>query len=161
MAVSVTAVAVHAYDGNSDPVISLSYLKQYIQTMVDPQIQTMQQKIAALEAELDALRNTETPSDTENAMMEQYTVLHVMQGTVVNASAACDIMLRAGQAVAVVPETAQGNLSDYTDGREIADGQAIPADHMILIARGDGRGILVTSPEAYIMIRGEYTIDEP
>ena len=48
MAVSVTAVAVHAYDGNSDPVISLSYLKQYIQTMVDPQIQTMQQKIAAL-----------------------------------------------------------------------------------------------------------------
>ena len=162
MAVSVTAVAVHAYDGNSDPVISLSYLKQYIQTMVDPQIQTMQQKIAALEGELEALRNTETPSDTEQIpVMEQYTVLHVMQGTVVNASSACDIMLRAGQAVAVVPATAQGNLSDYTDGREIADGQAIPADHMILIARGDGRGLLVTSPEAYIMIRGEYTIDEP
>lgn len=157
----VTAVAVHAYDGTSDPVISLSYLKQYIQTMVNPQINTLQEKIDALEAELEMLR-TEAPSDNPSEdTLEQYTVLHVMQGTVVNASAACDIMLRAGDAVAVVPESAQGNLSDYTIGTEIADGEEIPLNHMILIARGDGRGVRVVSGEAYIMIRGAYTIDEP
>ena len=156
----VTAVAVHAYDGTSDPVISLSYLKQYIQTMVNPQINTMQEEIDALEAELEALRSNAS-YDPSNASLEQYTVLHVMQGAVVNASAACDIMLRAGEAEAVVPESAQGNLSDYTVGAEIADGQAIPLNHMILIARGDGRGIRVVSSEAYIMIRGEYTVDEP
>jgi hypothetical protein len=49
----VTAVAVHAYDGTNDPVISLSYLKQYIQTMVNPQINTLQAKIDAMEAELE------------------------------------------------------------------------------------------------------------
>jgi hypothetical protein len=70
-------------------------------------------------------------------------------------------MLRAGEAEAVVPESAQGNLSDYTVGAEIGDGEAIPLNHMILIARGDGRGIRVLSGEAYIMIRGEYTVDEP
>lgn len=161
VAAGVSAVAVDAYDGTSDPVISLSYLKQYIQTMVDPQLQSMQQQIAAMEAELEVLRNADPSTDTETPTMEQYTVLHVMQGTVVNASAACDIMLRAGEALAVVPATAQGNLSDYTAGCEITHGQPIPADHMILIPRGDGRGVLVTSAEAYIMIRGEYTIDEP
>lgn len=161
VAAGVSAVAVHAYDGTSDPVISLSYLKQYIQTMVDPQMQSMQQQLAAMEAELEVLRNADPSTDTETPTMEQYTVLHVMKGTVVNASAACDIMLRAGEALAVVPATAQGNLSDYTAGCEITHGQPIPADHMILIPRGDGRGVLVTSAEAYIMIRGEYTIDEP
>ena len=157
----VTAVAVHAYDGTSDPVISLSYLKQYIQTMVNPQINTLQAKIDAMEAELEILRQEDSSFDPSIASLEQYTVLHVMQGTVVNASAACDIMLRAGEAEAVVPESAQGNLSDYTVGAEIADGQAIPLNHMILIARGDGRGIRILSDEAYIMIRGEYTVDEP
>ena len=160
----VTVVAVHAYDGTSDPVISLSYLKQYIQyiqTMVNPQINTLQDKIDALEAELEMLR-TEAPSDNPSEdTLEQYTVLHVMQGTVVNASAACDIMLRAGDAVAVVPESAQGNLSDYTVGTELAAGEAIPLNHLFLIARGDGRGVRVVSGEAYIMIRGAYTIDEP
>lgn len=157
----VMAVAVHAYDGTNDPVISLSYLKQYIQTMVNPQINTLQAKIDAMEAELEILRQEDSSFDPSSASLEQYTVLHVMQGTVVNASAACDIMLRAGEAEAVVPESAQGNLSDYTVGTEIADGQAIPLNHMILIARGDGRGIRVLSGEAYIMIRGEYTVDEP
>ena len=155
------AVAVHAYDGTSDPVISLSYLKQYIQTMVNPQINTLQAKIDAMEAELEILRQVDSSYDPSSASLEQYTVLHVMQGTVVNASAACDIMLRAGEAEAVVPESAQGNLSDYTVGAEIGDGEAIPLNHMILIARGDGRGIRVLSGEAYIMIRGEYTVDEP
>lgn len=161
VAASVTAVAVHAYDGTSDPVISLSYLKQYIQTMVNPQMNTMQTRIDALEAELESLRNANTSADPSDVALEQYTVLHVMQGTVVNASAACDIMLRAGEAEAVVPESAQGNLSDYTAGSEIENGQAIPLNHMILIARGDGRGVRVLSSEAYIMIRGEYSIDEP
>ena len=157
----VTAVAVHAYDGTSDPVISLSYLKQYIQTMIHPQINTLQSRIDALEIELESLRGEETTVDPSDFSLEQYTVLHVMQGAVVNASAACDIMLRAGEAEAVVPESSQGNLSDYTVGSEIADGQTIPLNHMILIARGDGRGIRVTSSEAYIMIRGEYTVNEP
>ena len=157
----VMAVAVHAYDGSSDPVISLSYLTQYIQTMVNPQINTLQAKIDAMEAELTMLRREDSSIDPSDASLEQYTVLHVMQGTVVNASAACDIMLRAGEAVAVVPASAQGNLSDYTVGTEIVDGEAIPLNHMILIARGDGRGVRVVSGEAYIMIRGEYTVDEP
>ena len=157
----VTAAAVHAYDGTSDPVISLSYLKQYIQTMINPQLNTMQARIDALELELESLRGEDTSANPSDFSLEQYTVLHVMQGTVVNASAACDIMLRAGEAEAVVPESAQGNLSDYTVGNEIEDGQSIPLNHMILIARGDGRGVRVVSAEAYIMIRGEYTIDEP
>ena len=39
------------------------------------------------------------------------------------------------------------------------DGESITINHMMLIPRGDGRGILITSANAFIMIRGEYAIE--
>jgi len=74
------------------------------------------------------------------------------------AASPCDIMLRAGTAVAVSSYTSQG-LSDYTAGVEVMNNDDITINHMMLIPRPDGRGILVTSTSAFIMIRGEYKLE--
>jgi hypothetical protein len=66
-------------------------------------------------------------------------------------------MLRSGSAVCVAPDTLQG-LADYTDATEILLGQPLTKNHMCMIPRGDGRGILITSEIAYIMVRGAYTV---
>ena len=41
-------VAVSAYDGMTDPIISLSYLQQYTAQNIDPQIMALQNQIAEL-----------------------------------------------------------------------------------------------------------------
>lgn len=156
-------VCAYAYDGTQDPLISLSYLLKFKQESVDPEISALNARIAELESKLNAAlaggvvtSSVQTP--TVASPEAEYTVVQVNAGTTVLAASPCDIMLRAGTAVAVSPHAAQG-LSDYTDGAELLDGQPLTVNHMILIPRDDGRGIRITSDTAYIIIRGRYTLE--
>lgn len=155
--IGAAAVASYAYDGSSDPVISLSYLKLYKQTEIDPQITTLNDRIAVLESQIQQLAMSSTIPSVVNA--GGYEVIEVPYGTRVIAAEPCDIMLRSGSAQAVSSFAEQG-ISDYTAGAELMNGDAVTINHMLLIPRGgDGRGILVTSNTAFIMIRGAYTLE--
>lgn len=155
----VLAMSVYAaYDSGVDPIISLSYLQKYKTEEIDPEISSMQEQIRLLQEQLQAYADGQ--GTTVSSSMEEYEVKEVHAGDRIYASMATDIMLRAGGAVAIVPATAGGDIADYTDGSEIADGEAIPVNHMLLIARGDGRGILITTDVAYIMVRGSVTIEQ-
>lgn len=69
----------------------------------------------------------------------------------------CEIILRTGSAIAV--SITVNGLNDITEGTEIYNAEDIPLYHSLLVPRGDdGRGIQITSPDAYIMVRGEYEI---
>lgn len=91
-----------------------------------------------------------------------YAVERLTEGQKLVAKDACEIILRSGGAVVFVESEENINaglgLSDCTDGSEIKNGQAVPARHLLIIPRGDGRGVTVTTAEAYIMVRGEYQI---
>jgi len=156
------ALSTHAaYDGVTDPVISLSYLRMYKQQEIDPQIDRLNQQIAALQVQLNQLSAQvgAGPTAPSDSVGMTYEVIGVPVGTKVIAQSPCDIMLRSGSSVAVSPFPSQG-LSDYTSGTEILNGQPITVNHMLLIPRGgDGRGILITSANAFVMIRGEYTLE--
>ncbi|HKM39050.1 MAG TPA: hypothetical protein VJ036_02150, partial [bacterium] len=67
-------------------------------------------------------------------------VLELDQGAVVRGEAGTEMVLRGGQAVAVT--TPQGGLADLTGGRDIQNGETVPANHLLLIPRSDGRGLL-------------------
>ena len=55
-------------------------------------------------------------------------------------------------------EYVQG-VADITAGVDLTDGTNIEKNHMLVVpSGGDGRGILVTSEDAYILVRGEYYI---
>ena len=47
-----------------------------------------------------------------------------------------------------------------TDASEIYNGYSLTKNHLCLIPRGDGRGVVATSDSVYIMVRGDYTIVE-
>lgn len=68
-----------------------------------------------------------------------------------------EIILRSGEAVALVSD--QGGLCDMTDGKDLGKGAKIPNNHMLIIPRSDGRGLLAKT-EVYVMIRGKYTIEK-
>ena len=174
MAIMISAAAVvsYAYDGTADPVISLSYLRLYKQQEIDPpiadlnaQISSLNTQIASLNSQLmtaqNSLKQLQTTVDQLSQKPEDeegYDVIEVMLGSKVIAKSPCDIMLRSGTAVAISQYDSQG-LSDYTSGAEVMNGDSITINHMLLIPRGDGRGILITSTNAFIMIRGEYAIE--
>ena len=157
--ISVGAVGTYAYDGTTDPLISLSFLEKFKAEELDPQTDELNKRIAALEAKIEQMERAEdTPETTSPVVEAGYEIVRVTAGMKVLAGDSCDIMLRSGTAVAIAPLATQG-LSDYTSGSEILDGEEITINHMMLIPRGDGRGIRITSEEAYIMIRGAYALE--
>ena len=93
------------------------------------------------------------------AKIGTYELLELTAGQTVLCDSAVEIIVRPGSLVTVVsPFEAQG-IADITNGNELLNNIEIPINAYCIIPRGkDGRGFYVHSENAYIMIRGEYTI---
>ena len=78
-------------------------------------------------------------------------------GDAIYAVSSCEIILRANDVICIAPDETQG-IADLTSGSEIYNGMRLTKNHLCLIPRGDGRGILATSNSVFVMVRGEYTI---
>lgn len=171
-ALTVTVLAA-SYDSSEDPIISLSYLTEVFRPSI---VRDYEEKIDALEAKIDALSSggitppvtgpetqpepeTEPVPETQPAAGMTYEVIQMKYGDCLFAAGPIDILLRAGSAICIAPDAAQG-ISDYTEGVEIYNGESLTKNHMCLIPRGDGRGIMATAQSVYIMVRGEYSLVE-
>ena len=160
-------------DITNDPLISLSYINEVLW----PEIEDMVERAIKVgdivreerdETEEDTEEETETEEESEEetsaepAIPEksfEYEVLHLMEGAILVSETPCEIILRSGHATASLHGNDNG-LADLTDGGELMEGDALEANHLLMIPRGDGRGFKITSEEAYIMVRGGYTIVE-
>ncbi|MBP5269893.1 MAG: hypothetical protein ILO42_02920 [Clostridia bacterium] len=119
--------------------------------------------IAKLKSDLAEL--TEQFSAVAEEAGRLFTPVYRPYGAVVTADGeegSALVILRAGSAEVLspfnAPATRQG-LNDLSDGSELFDGDRVPIYHNLLIPRGDGRGIRITSVDgAYIMIGGRFTI---
>ncbi len=83
-------------------------------------------------------------------------VVEVPAGRKLIGYAGTEIIVRGGQATAF--DTPQGGLSDVTGGTDLRMGDAAPANHLLIVPRDDGRGILAVTP-LFVMVRGTYTIE--
>ena len=171
MTLGITVFAA-SYDSSEDPLISLSYLKNIFKPEIEKEykekVSGLESTIASLESKISSLEkkisegNADAPSadnSSENTEPSAaFEVIELTTGDQLYAVSACEIMLRAGQAVCIAPDPTQG-LAAFT-GAEILNGQALTKNIMHLIPRGDGRGIMANSESVYIMVRGEYRIVE-
>lgn len=87
----------------------------------------------------------------------EYVVVYLTKGQKVLPTGSAELVLRSGSASALAPDDTQG-LSDLTSGSEIYKGSSVTINHQLLVPRADGRGIVITSSEAYVMVRGGYEI---
>ena len=151
-----------AYDSSVDPIVTLSYLsnqfKNEILSEVDKRIESI---VGTLESYRNERAAAETPAvTTVEVTSGQSTVFEVVEltwGDILYAESACEVMLRAGAAVCMAPDAKQG-LADITGGYEIYNGEFLTKNHMCLIPRADGRGLVAQSESVYIMVRGDYSI---
>jgi hypothetical protein len=135
---------------SEDPLVTYSYINGTFKSDLKAQLK------AEIIAELGGGVNSgETASSS-------YTVEKLTMGQSLRAKDACEIILRSGGATVFVESEenilAGVGLSDCTDGAEIRNGTAVPQKHLLIISRGDGRGVTVNTAEAYIMVRGAYEI---
>ncbi len=145
---------------------ALSVLEARINEKIDTAIANIAQGLPSTEAPADStapetdvptaetqITDTETDTETPNAAIS-YEVVCLKQGQSITGS--CELILRSGTATALCPGA--NGISDLTAGADLPGGTAITANHLLIVPRDDGRGLTVTSAEAYIMVRGSYTI---
>lgn len=85
----------------------------------------------------------------------QFRVIEVKAGQQVLGEAGSEIVLRGGHAVAIT--SVMGGLLNVTAGRDIANGEVILANHLLIVPRSDGRGLLAKS-HLFLMVKGPVTI---
>lgn len=157
-AFGVTAAA--AYDSSEDPIVSLSYLTKIFRTeLLEELNETIEDEIDRRMENLDLSQYQPSVQEPAASASSAYEVVELSWGDALYAAGACDIMLRSGSAYCIAPDPSQG-ISDYTAGVEIYNYQYLTKNHMCLIPRGDGRGIMADSESVFVMIKGEYTIVE-
>lgn len=125
-----------------DPVVSQSY--------VDAKITELNTKITDLKKQLDSI------SQNQPSKESKYEVLGpISAGKQIIAGESTEIVLRGGEATAIA--STNGGVADLISGVDLRTGEKVPLNHLLLVSRNDGRGVLVTK-EAWIMIRGTYSI---
>lgn len=131
------ATLVLAEPGDTDdPVVT----KSYIVDVVVPQLKAyVEQKVSG--------GSSDSYSDT-------FTVVDVKAGQKMIFDAGAEFILRKGQGVIIGSQ--QGGISDTTYGYDLGDGTELPANHMLIVPRGDGRGF-TASNDVIVMVKGGYS----
>lgn len=137
---------------NSDPIVVLSYLNQRFNELVEKynlsKISEHEKTIAELN---EKIKNTSAGTSTLD-------VVELKAGESIIAGAGAEIILRSGRASAIA--SSLGGLSDVTKAADIAHGVEISPNHLLIVPRNDGRGVLAIT-DTFFMVRGEYKVIKP
>lgn len=84
-----------------------------------------------------------------------YSPISLTQGQRLIGGEGTEIILRSGEATAI--DNGANGISDLTAGLDLMTGSQVGTNHLLLVPRSDGRGILATT-DIWVMVRGTYTI---
>lgn len=84
-----------------------------------------------------------------------YVVVQVGPGQRLLGKGGTEIILRSGEATAI--DNGANGVSDMTAGTDLMTGQNVGLNHLLLVPKDDGRGILAKT-DLFVMVRGSYTI---
>lgn len=132
---------------DGDPLVTLGYVEKRFDEFNAYVTIKIEEAIAGQKAQ--------TPEIEGPAPENKFVVVHVNQGDIIYLEDSAEFILRSGDGVAIVSEN--GGLSDLTSGDDIQGNEEIPKNHLLLIPRDDGRGVLFTT-EAYTMVKGGYRV---
>ncbi len=160
--IAITATSLYAADNgigtSNDPIVTKSYVDQKVAEIKSSvsnnssmmnQLETQQALIENLMEEISELKNGQ---NTESNIFE---VVVVQEGQVILGKQSTEMIVRSGKAKAVT--SAAGGLQDITSGEDLDGSTIIPKNHLLLIPREDGRGLLADT-KLTVMVRGGYII---
>lgn len=156
---TMAGVALAAQGGESDPLVTLSYLTDTFTPSILEQVdEKVEEREASLKKSLQSVAD-EYAEDVKGAggsgeSSPVYEVVTLSKGQKLTAGTSCEILLRSGTATCV-SDSAPG-LVDMTGGGTLANGGALTANHLYL-ATIAGRGVKA-STAVTLMVRGDYSV---
>lgn len=87
-----------------------------------------------------------------------FQVVSVPKNSILVGEGGTEIVLRGGQAAAVA--SVNGGILDVSDGVDVADGVVIKPNHLLVVPRTDGRGVLAKT-DLILMVKGPSSIKAP
>jgi hypothetical protein len=127
---AIAAAVLIAYASTDDPAVSLEYLNDIFMPKVSEKI--------------------------NGALAPSFTVVNVEKGRRFIGEAGCEFILRGGGGN--IKASVSGGISDTTIGDDLWEDAAVPANHLLIIARDDGRGFIASS-DAILLVKGKYRIE--
>ena len=132
----------------SDPLISLSYAETVLAQKIENSI------LARLGGNVGIPQTTAPQTQMQTASSDIAVVeLRYGQRLIADGGGLVFTLRQGGTAVCVSSFADQG-IGDLTDGSELLNNVNIPVNHNLLIPRSDGRGILITSERAWVVVMG-------
>lgn len=128
---------------SDDPLIS----KSYIENQLMPEIRRY------VESKIAEVKSGGTSSSSSG---EKFEVVEVKAGGEVICAAGTELILRMGSATVIATE--KGGAADTTSGFDLANGEAMPSNHLLIIPVSDGRGVKANT-DIILMIKGGYTVE--
>lgn len=119
----------------SDPIVTKSYIDEVI---------------ANLKQYIDSHSNTKGSNNFE--------LVYLTTGEKLIAGAGTEIILRSGQATAIVGDL--GGLSDITAGKDLAKDENVPLNHLLIVPRDDNRGIYSKRDNTIALVKGVYEVSK-
>ena len=120
-----TTVAFSEPGSEKDPLVSLSYLEK---------------RIDQLKYYIDE-RLSNSNGDSQNGQSNNLEVVNIIAGQSIIGKNGTEIILRSGRAKIIASEL--GGLSDVTLGKDLKMNEIVPSNHLLIIPRNDGRGLML------------------
>lgn len=140
-----------------DPIVTQSYVEQkseQIKYYIDSLIAAHTQEITNLKSELE-IKNQEI-AQLKAAGSNKFIVVEMQKNQILIAGEGAEIIPRSGKFSAV--EDAYGGLSDITSAKDLKNDEAVVNNHMLIAARGEGRGLKALADKSFLIIKGTYTL---
>lgn len=153
------AVPIIANPGSSsDPLISLSYFDDKIEELKESLLSSLSETLSTKfnEFEKESTKKLEELKDQETSTASTFELITLGANETIICEANTQIIVRSGKSVIVTSESSTGGISDLTLGKDLVNGEQISNNHLLIVPKGDGRGIKATITGA-VMINGKYT----
>ena len=110
-----------------------------------------QQLVRAIEERLLVLEQVLERSASSGDALE---IVSLHAGEAIVGEAGTELILRSGEVTVLASPS--GGLADLTVATDLGDGEAIHANHLLLVPRADQRGLLATT-DAVLLVRGAFS----
>lgn len=131
----------------ADPLVSKSYVDEKIKEISD------NSSSVSVDTEAIVSRVLAKVQSQSGTAAQSYSPVSIKAGDIVIAHEGTEIILRSGTAKAYVPGS--NGISDVTSGKDIFNNEKIGSNHLLIVARSDGRGVSAET-DCWLLIKGGY-----
>ncbi len=86
-----------------------------------------------------------------------FEIVDVPEGKQIICDASTELILRKGTGVVIATE--KGGIANVTASVDLPSGESVPANSLLIVPLGDGRGFVATS-DVIVMVKGGYKIED-